>query len=184
MSTGENIIECLINFIKAYKEKFGCQFISCYELLQILDDLQKNPPQNSSENFLLARINGSQQIATEQFKAAVQSGQHALNIAMLINGAAGVSVLAFIGNVISRSSVCRPVVPPTMVWSLIAFAVGVLFAAVAHGAAYFSNYYFAKNERDKANNWRIATIFIGIICYIAFMAGVCLAANTFLCLSN
>lgn len=68
--------------------------------------------------------------ANESFKAALDYAKVALNTAFLVNGGGAVAMLAFISN--QKAGVSG------LAWSIVAFALGALFAAAATGCAFFA----------------------------------------------
>lgn len=73
-------------------------------------------------------------------EAAATSANQALRTALLINGGAAVSMLAFIGGLVSNGKLPVGDKLTTMASPLIWFAVGVAFAGLATAFAYFTNY--------------------------------------------
>jgi hypothetical protein len=79
-----------------------------------------------------------------KFQATVQSGQAALKSAFLINGGAAVALLAFIGNVWTKTqaNVNGLGLP------LLLYVFGVLFPAVASGLTYLCQDQYGKSVKD------------------------------------
>ena len=75
----------------------------------------------------------------EMFRAVISAGQNALRSAFLMNGGGAVAVLAFIGNLANND----PQRIPSLAPSLTVFVSGVLLVAVASGATYFSQWFYA-----------------------------------------
>lgn len=91
------------------------------------------------ENRRLAEREHDQfeEYAKQVNEATIQSGQLALRMSMLINGGAAVSVLAFIGTIVSKVGAdAVPNVASTILW----FACGVAAAVVGMALAYCTNY--------------------------------------------
>lgn len=72
----------------------------------------------------------------EMLRATITTGQSALKSALLINGGAAVALLAFIGSVWSSPNTEKAL--PEISAALLLYVFGVLSAAVAAGATYFS----------------------------------------------
>lgn len=72
--------------------------------------------------------------------AAATSANQALRTALLINGGASVSMLAFIGGLVSNGKVLLGGQLAAIAAPLIWFAVGVALAGLATAFAYFTNY--------------------------------------------
>lgn len=135
-------------------------------------------------------------------KSAIEIGQNALKYVMLINGGAGVAMLAFVGNILSKGFTINCF----LTWSLTSFAAGVLTAAVSSGAAYFSQCYYSSSfEKQKSklvetinagkndgkgtadfdsgsdekngNRWRNVAIGSAVLGYILFLVGIITGYN-------
>jgi hypothetical protein len=76
--------------------------------------------------------------ASKTNTAAIEGAYLALRTAMLINGGAAISVLAFIGGLASRDKVSLQAITQTA-GTLIWFASGVAVATLSMGLAYFTN---------------------------------------------
>ena len=79
-----------------------------------------------------------------KFQATVQSGQAALKSAFLINGGAAVALLAFIGNVWTKTQANVS----GLGFPLLLYVFGVLSPAVASGLTYLSQYQYGKSVKD------------------------------------
>lgn len=84
----------------------------------------------------------------EMLRAVITTGQSALKSALLINGAAAVALLAFIGNIWSSSKNPQTIagIPSAMIY----YVIGVLVTAVAAGFTYLSQAGYGK-EFGKAS---------------------------------
>jgi hypothetical protein len=86
-------------------------------------------------------------------QAAIDNGNLALRTAVLINGGASVSVLAFVGGLVAQGKI---EIGPSLVEissALIWFASGVAAAALAIGFAYFTNYCIAVQASHLEFRW-------------------------------
>jgi hypothetical protein len=105
-----------------------------------------------------------------KFQAAIQSGQAALKSAFLINGGAAVALLAFIGNVWTKTQGNVN----GLGFPLLLYVFGVLFPGVASGLTYLSQYQYGKSVKDddhfarsaRKMNW-VAITFV-ILSYFLF----------------
>ncbi len=79
----------------------------------------------------------------EGFKQVIALGQSTLRSVMLINGGAAVAVLAFLGNLVTKSPAV-PLLP--FAKSMQAFIVGVFLAAVAYGLTYLSQLFYGGSK--------------------------------------
>jgi len=82
----------------------------------------------------------------ETFKGLINLSIEALKALLLINGGAAVAILAYLGNLASRTSVANL---PNMRNALLCFSVGVFFAALAFIAAYFTQLRLYYEERAR-----------------------------------
>ena len=107
----------------------------------------------------------------EMFRAVISAGQNALRSAFLMNGGGAVAVLAFIGNLANND----PQRIPSLAPSLTVFVSGVLLVAVASGATYFSQWFYAhlpKWGSYTGHAFNILTIVFAIASYCAFAWGI------------
>lgn len=148
----------------------------------------------------IANVDRLEECQRLMLKSVIDIGQNALKFAILINGGAGVAMLAFIGNIASKGLA----VNCFLTWSLTSFAAGVLGAAVSNGAAYFSQSYYSRSyEKQKnklveainagrndgqgtsdfaidsdeknGNRWRNAAIGSAVLGYALFLVGIIMA---------
>ncbi len=100
---------------------------------------------------------------------------------MLINGGAAVALLAFLGNLITRSGASTNVV--AFAGSMRTFVVGVFLAALAYATTYLSQLFY-----DGEKDWQrrtgfvlhVITILIGAASLAAFLWGAHAAYNGFI----
>jgi hypothetical protein len=89
----------------------------------------------------------------EGFKQIIALGQSTLKSIMLINGGAAVALLAFLGNLITRSGSSTNIV--AFADSMGMFVIGVFLAAVAYATTYFGQLFY-----DGEKNWQQRTGFV------------------------
>jgi CHASE3 domain sensor protein len=197
----------LIRYLVEYAAQHGQDVvqISIYDLFNLLNKLQGEHSSQEPESMresnselrltyykaqfesILAQYNALREASRESFRSVIQAGQAALKSAILINGGGAFALLAFLGHIWST----RP--PGSMVallpYSLLMFAFGVLFSAIASGTTYLSQSYYGRstNELDKSQKQRYITvgnyinkltIFIVIISYLLFLIAVFIAFNS------
>lgn len=104
-----------------------------------------------------------QQVSMEMFRSVIASGQIALKTALLVNGGAAVALLAFIGNIWSKTQPLA--VAKGLTLSLLLFGSGVLAAAVAAGVTYLTQVAF---ERE----WRCAGTILQVTAIVLVAAGI------------
>ena len=96
-----------------------------------------------------------------------------LKALLLLNGAAGIAILAFLGNIIETEF--EHWIRGTA-WGLLFFSIGALFSTISWLFAYISQtYYNEANGNDKmiknGTIWRNATIGAVVVSGIAFLVG-------------
>nr|WP_299241343.1 hypothetical protein [uncultured Halomonas sp.] len=144
------VVQVLRDSITTTKEK-GVEHVSVADLEAYADRLEgvvsKTPEDIAAgdaaiETYraeLTAWVSSSQQQHEhnlEMLRAVITVGQSALKSSLLINGAAAVTLLAFIGN-IWKVSGSGPLIS-LLASAMLHFVAGVLSAAMAAGATYFS----------------------------------------------
>ena len=149
-------------------------------LNEAIASMDRLPSQPSTADIELYRANlqkwieehknvHSQQL--EMFRAVITAGQSALRSAFLMNGAAAVAVLTFIGNLANND----PQRIPSLAPSLTVFVSGVLLVTVASGATYLSQWFYAhflKWSRYAGHTFNILAIVFAIASYCAFAWGI------------
>ena len=129
----------------------------------------------------LARMKVNQDGQLEMFRSVIETAKVALSTSILVNGGATVALLALIGTMVSKMPAGLPPAPPSLVFSLISFALGVLFAAVATGSTYSAQYCYHNNENAKwGTAFRVLTIILMLASYAAFLSGVLFAYRAFI----
>jgi hypothetical protein len=86
-------------------------------------------------------------------KAAIDSGHLALRTAVLVNGGAAVSVLAFIGGLVGQGKVALGPQFSALTFTLLWFAIGVASAMLGIGFAYFTNFSIAAEASTRERKW-------------------------------
>lgn len=91
----------------------------------------------------------------EMFKSVIEAGQSALRSLSLLNGAAAIALLAFLGNVLSHPTIMGIATIPGMSRSMACFAIGVGLAACGFVARYFSQASHGQEfSADPATAWK------------------------------
>lgn len=167
--------------VGALMEK-GQQFVQIPALLQYLNDLEHQAPgiyqaaqlQHQSQLAYHRSVHESQ---LEMFKSVLESGQTAVNTAILVCGGGTVALLAFVGNLMAK--VPSVAVPYPLVLGLIMFAIGVLFGAIAAGARYVCQYCYANSWLRSAIGFHIFCVALVVASYLSFGAAVIAAYHGF-----
>ena len=114
----------------------------------------------------------------EMFRSVIQAGQNALRTGFLMNGGASVALLAFVGHL----SGVAPEKVSALAPSLAIFVSGVLVAALASGATYLSQWFYAGEASWKRRTGfalNIAAILLGLGAYGVFALGISRAYRVF-----
>ena len=85
--------------------------------------------------------------------ATIKSSQTVLGACLLVNGGAAVSVLAFIGGLLSKGLIEEPTQLKPVADSLIPFACGVGAAVLGMGLAYAVNLLMVRYMNSKTKTW-------------------------------
>ena len=121
----------------------------------------------------------NEDLKKELFDAAIESGRNALKAGMVINGAASISMLTFIGGI--SSGVNAKIIIKSLSVPLSCFVVGVLACAVASGATYIAqSYFYHSPEKCTGKCWNVLGILLVSFSYISFAFGSFKAYQAFL----
>jgi hypothetical protein len=93
------------------------------------------------------------QIRSEANKASIDSANLVFRTLVLINGGAAVSVLAFVGGLISQNKLSIGPQATAIAFPLVLFALGVLAGALGTGAVYFVNWCATGHVQSFARQW-------------------------------
>jgi len=85
-------------------------------------------------------------------RATIENGQLAIRTFVLVNGGAAISVLAFIGSLVSEERITL-VQLSNVASSLVWFALGVAAALISLGFSYFTNYATVELTGSKQKKW-------------------------------
>jgi hypothetical protein len=181
---GKEVVETIrtaVQEVKANKQ----DVVSTDALLNYLDALDKDVEEvaelnrhtweskmaafRADQERYLAQYNAQQAAATEMFKSIIAYGEAALKSAILINGGGAVALLAFIGNIWSRS-IGAPVVQ-ALTASIAAFSFGVLGAAVGTGLTYLTQLSYGHKWTKTAVTFHVASVLAAILAYVLFGRG-------------
>ncbi len=116
-----------------------------------------------------------------KFQAAVQAGQAALKSAFLINGGAAVALLAFIGNIWTKTNANVS----GLGFPLLLYVFGVWCPAIATGLTYLVQCQYGKSVKDddhfarSARKINLASIVFVIFSYVLFATATFLACRLF-----
>lgn len=127
-----------------------------------------------------AQLSSNSMMSIEMLKATIEAGQTALRSAIVVNGGAAATVLAFAGNAITKGQI-RPGMPLlTQIGSaLFWFMLGVGSAGVASGFRYLSQASYSVHQVRQQNGlWgrmgvgaNVISIVLGVFSFVAFFIG-------------
>lgn len=166
-------------------EASGLTAIQTATLHKIFDDLEKqlalgpNQPHPLEIEKFRSDLTGSlayqehiHNWSLEGFRQIIALGQSTLKSMMLINGGAAVALLAFLGNLITRSGSSENIV--AFAGSMRLFVIGVFLAAVAYATTYFSQLFY-DGEKDWQRRtglvFHVVTSLVGAASLAAFLWG-------------
>jgi hypothetical protein len=127
-----------------------------------------------------AQLSADSAMNIEMFKASVEAGQTALRSAIVINGGAAVTVLAFAGNAITKGQLLPGAPLLTAIGTaLLWFMAGVGGAGVASGFRYLAQFSYAQSNLGRGNRWwrrfgatfNVISILLGVGSFAVFFAG-------------
>lgn len=189
--------------IQAYRtelkkaEAAGLTAIQTSTLHSIFDDLEKRlsaglaqPHPLEIEKFRsdlagsLAYQEHAHNWSLEGFRQVIALGQSTLKSMMLINGGAAVALLAFLGNLITRSGYSANV--HTFADSMGMFVFGVFLAAVAFATSYLSQFFYAGEkvwQRRTGVAFHVVTSLVGVGSLATFLWGAQAAYKGFIAFS-
>lgn len=175
-------------------EASGLSTIQTSTLHSIFDDLEKQltighsqPHPLELEKFRsdlagsLAYQEHVHNWSLEGFRQVIALGQSTLKSIMLINGGAAVALLAFLGNLITRSGSSTSIV--AFADSMRMFVVGVFLAAIAYATTYFSQLFYGGEKKWQQRTglvFHVVTSLVGAASLAAFLWGAHTAYNGFI----
>ena len=115
----------------------------------------------------------------EASRSMVQFGLEMLRYTFLVNGAAILAILTFLGDIKAKGQVA-----PDLHWSIISFVVGIIFSGLAIFSAYISQFHLfrgiSKNKKEIEFHifWLYVTLAIVLFGILAFSVGALLAASS------
>lgn len=112
-------------------------------------------------------------IGLELFKAVIEAGQTAVKSLIVMNGAAAIALLAFLGNILSRGpNFGESVIVGKINTAMIIFFAGVGFAGATSCFRYLSQALYADRSRPKRGDFtRNIAVTLAVFSLVAFLYG-------------
>lgn len=158
--SAEKIVEQIKSNVLAEAIRTGSNFIDADVLLEYLEQVKNSAEvqietEKLNTTIRLKNYEALSSQALEMFKAVIAMGQSAIRNAVLINGAAAVAMMSFIGNAASKSGNCG--LEKTVSVALAMFAYGALAGAISSGATYLTqvifSYCYANDMKTNIENF-------------------------------
>jgi hypothetical protein len=106
----------------------------------------------------------------KQYATDTEAGLSVIKSAMLLNGGAAISMLAFIAYLSESRPFSIPVLAPT----IMPFAFGTFLSGLIYGGQYLAQHYYARGQMSWGNRITLFCIALGLACYLAFLIGILL----------
>jgi len=151
-------------------------------LNQYLEAMQENAGESTELRKLehmssLAQYDVKAKWSIEMFRSVINAGKEALTATLLINGAAAIACLGFLGSMLSKGG--SEVLGLRFTVPLSTFGFGVLAGALGFGARYLSQVFYAMQNNKTGHAFNFVSILFAACAYIAFGYGVCKAYLAF-----
>lgn len=125
---------------------------------------KRGPAEEADTRIERMRLGHTEQL--ELFRAAISAGQSAMKAGFLVNGAAAVALLAFIGNATS-SGVAKGFVGP-LALPLLLYVLGAFLGVVSQGFVYLAQVGYKEGDKERGDRWNRVTVGLGILGLLTF----------------
>jgi hypothetical protein len=103
----------------------------------------------------------------ESFRTTMTFAQGAIKSGMLVNGAAAVALLAYLGNIKAQGAATSPFVA-----ALGFFSAGVVAAALTFACSYLSQLFYTPGDTDTiAKRWHYSALSLLLLSFVCFSGG-------------
>ena len=172
-----------IKMALAEVEAKGQAFVHIPALKQFLDGMEKNATTSIEAQKLQHQSNlewykAQNQARLEMLKSTMEAAHSALKASLIVNGGAAVALLAFVGNVWTKSQTAA--VAHALATSVGWFSGGVLLAGLATFATYFTQFFYSREHKKTGIGFHIGAVGFVALSYVAFGLGVFSAYGAFL----
>jgi hypothetical protein len=157
-----NAVEAIqhVRDVLSETKKRGVDAVQIEAFDNFLEDFSKGAPTMGAEEAKrrttvdIERWKIQNTFEVEMFKAVIEAGQTALRSALLINGGAAAALLAFLGNLLTKTpSANSGTLVSGVGFALLIFVCSLGSAGVASGFRYLSQFCYAHQNGDCANSW-------------------------------
>lgn len=152
--------------------------------METIDKAEKNQAiQNSERNEVIRKFEHDMKVwevnaplenasKLKMFESVIEAGQTALKSATLINGGAAVSLLAFLGNLLTKEPPIGTTFPiHALSQAMLIFFLGVGFSGTATAVRYFSQAAYARKKNCQGDYIKWVAITLAILSFGAFFYG-------------
>ena len=159
----------------AQLEGQGQKLVSTEALRVYLDELEKDAGTSSAVRKLqhesnLAQYKAERDQAIAMFNAVIGFSQAALKTSLLVNGAAAIALLTFIGNIWSKVQTAE--VALSLSTALALFCIGALAAAVSTVTTYITQGCYSRMYRKTGIVFHAGTLLLISASYVLFGFGI------------
>jgi len=159
----------------AQVEGQGQNMVSTEALRHYLDALEKGASTSSEIRKLqhesaLAQYKAGQDQSIAMFNAVIGFAQAALKTSLIVNGAAAIALLTFIGNIWTKTQTAN--VAHSLSSALVFFCVGTLAAAVSTVTTYITQGLYARQIRKTGIAFHVITLILICASYVLFGFGI------------
>jgi len=156
-------------------EDQGQNLVSTEALRTYLDTLEKDAGVSAESRKLLhesrlAEYKAGRDLGIAMFNAVIGFAQAALKTSLLVNGAAAIALLTFIGNIWTK--VQAPAVAQSLSAALVLFCLGALAAALSTATTYLTQYCYQRPRQKTAMTFHMATLVLITVSYAFFGFGI------------
>lgn len=160
----------------------GQQLVSTAALRRYLDALEIDAGISSEVRKLqhesnLAQYKASRDLSLAMFNAVIGFGQAALKTSLVVNGAAAIALLTFIGNIWTKTQ--TPEVARSLSSALVLFSLGALAAAVSTVTTYLTQGCYQHHLTKTGIAFHVVTLLLISASYVVFGFGISEAYTAF-----
>ncbi len=186
--TGKETVTTIIGAVKEAQDS-GVTQIDTNKLLDYLKAVEADEGFSHETHIEILKTNHQLQVEEykhhsvaniEIFKSVITTGANAAKAILIINGGGAISLLAFLGNIWTKSP--APEVISSVAFSLLMFGIGVLLAGMCSGFTYAAQYCYGNSPFEGTSRWKkwghgfsITAISFGVGSFLTFGWGVYLA---------